>query len=312
MMSDQEQQVNLNMHKQEEQHKKNMQSIIKPVELKTFKAYPFVITVMVVLQMMSIIYGRKFVSVFGMDVFISSLIFVPLILYVFQVVAECYGWQYCRQIVWCNFLANGLATAILFCLKFIPSNSFTHGNLAFSYNNLVDTMWVSAFINWFCIFFADYTSSILMAKTRFIFKGGFLVVRIILVHLISELVLSLGVFISISYNNYDMHDAFRLIFNSICTRTGSSIIFIPLVVFTIWYIQEKIEAVVAFDTGRDSWNIFHWNIENKNTVQFDAKEWSRLSAEKKKRVDINKIALDYYTDEKLGIDKIFKNRPKDK
>jgi hypothetical protein len=94
--------IDHSINKQDEQHKKNMQSIIKPVELKTFKAYPFVITVMVVLQMMSIIYGRKFVSVFGMDVFISSLIFVPLILYVFQVVAECYGWQYCRQIVWCS------------------------------------------------------------------------------------------------------------------------------------------------------------------------------------------------------------------
>ncbi len=36
-------------------------------------------------------------------------------------------------------------------------------------------------------------------------------------------------------------------------------------------------------------------------MQFDAKDWGLMSAEKKKRVDISKIALDYYTDEKLGI-----------
>jgi hypothetical protein len=54
-------------------------------------------------------------------------------------------------------------------------------------------------------------------------------------------------------------------------------------------------------------NVLHWNIDHKNTVQFSAKEWSRISAEKKKRVDISKIALDYYTDEKLGINKVFKN-----
>ena len=41
---------------------------------------------------------------------------------------------------------------------------------------------------------------------------------------------------------------------------------------------------------------------------FDAKEWSKLSADKKRRVDLNKIAFNYYDDDKLGIDKIFKRK----
>jgi hypothetical protein len=50
------------------------------------------------------------------------------------------------------------------------------------------------------------------------------------------------------------------------------------------------------------------NKHDKEHQEQMKEQWNRLSAEKKKRVDISKIALDYYTDEKLGIYKIFKNK----
>jgi uncharacterized PurR-regulated membrane protein YhhQ (DUF165 family) len=311
-MNDQEQSVNLNMQKQEEQHKKNMQSVIKPVELKTFKLYPFIIAVMATLQVLCIMYGRKFFLFFGLDVAVGGLLIMPVILFIFQIVSECYGWQYARQIVWANFIVNLIVTAVTFGCRYIPFSPFNHSGLQNAYIALMDTMWVSAIVNGMFVFLSDYAVSTLMSWTRFHFKGRFMFIRMILLHIFSESILLIGVFISLSYNGYETAEIIKFITSTFIARAMVSIALLPFVGLTIWYIQERIEQVVAFDTGRDSWNIFHWNIDNKNTVQFDAKEWSRLSAEKKKRVDISKIALDYYTDDKLGIDKIFKNRPKDK
>lgn len=104
--------VNNIINKKEDEHKKHMQSIIKPIELKTFKAYPFVIVIMAVLQMLMIIYGRHLVDLFGTAVALGNLVFTPLLLYTFQIVAECYGWQYGRQIVWLNFTVGTVKLSV--------------------------------------------------------------------------------------------------------------------------------------------------------------------------------------------------------
>lgn len=284
-----------------------MQSIIKPVELKTFKAYPIIIAVMALLQVLSTIYDRKFFLLFGFNGSVGRMVMLPAVLYVFQIVSECYGWQYARQIVWANFTVNVGLTVITFLCKFIPYSSFNHADLQGAYSVLMDTMWVSALTNCLAIFFSDYISSALMAWSKFYWNGRLLLLRVILLHIISEMIILSANFITLPYNGYPISQVWVMTGNGFIARTIVSLILLPVTGFTIWYLQEKIEKVVAFDTGRDSWNIFHWNVDSKNTVQFDAKEWSRLSAEKKKRVDVNKIALDYYTDDKLGVDKIFKN-----
>ena len=79
---------------------------IRPIVPRNFNAYPFVIAVMSAIQMLCILYGRHFISVFGFNVALGNLVFTPILLYIFQIVAECYGWQYARQIVWCNFFVN--------------------------------------------------------------------------------------------------------------------------------------------------------------------------------------------------------------
>ena len=297
--------------KQNIQHQRDMENIIKPLELRTFKAYPFVITVMAVIQMLCIIYGRHITDIFGVGVALGNLVFTPMLFYIFQIVAECYGWQYSRQIVWCNFTVNGMITLFSFAFSFVPYSALTHTDLQYSYQHLVDKMWFSAMINWVTIFAIDYLSTVVMCRTRSIYKGEGLLFRLILVHLMSEVISCSGGAFAYWYNNYSVADIWTLQYHAFIARTISAIVLIPFVMTIIWFIQDRIERVIAFDTGRDLWNIFHWNINPKNIVQFDVKEWSRLSAIKRKRIDINKIALDYYTDDKLGIDKMFKNKPKD-
>ncbi len=76
--------------------------MITPLETKQFKAYPFLIAVMAVMQMLCILYGRHITDIFGVGVALGNIVFTPMLLYLFQIVAECYGWQYGRQIVWCS------------------------------------------------------------------------------------------------------------------------------------------------------------------------------------------------------------------
>lgn len=296
------------INKHEQEHKEQMKDIIKPVELKTFKAYPLIVAVMALLQMMATIFGRKFVIFMGFNVAISSIVFIPAILYVFQIVAECYGYQYARQIVWCNFVVNLISTILFLIIKEIPCNSFTHTDLAFSYNHLINTMWVSSAMSCVVIFLADYFSTSIMSYSKFMYNGRFMFLRMIIVHILSEVILSGGTFVSLPYNGYSIADTWNIVYNTFFARTIMSVIMLPFTIGIVVFIQHHIEKVVSFDNSRNFWNIFQWSIQDKSTVQFDYEQWNRLSAERKKRVDISKIALDYYTDEKLGIDKIFKNK----
>ncbi len=281
-------------------------NLIKPADLKTFKLYPFIIAVMATLQVLCIIYGRKFFLFFGLNVAVGGLLMMPVILFIFQIVSECYGWQYARQIVWANFVVNIIVTSVTFFCRYIPFSSFNHFGLKTAYVVLIDTMWVSAIVNGMFVFLSDYMVSTLMSWTKFHFKGRFMFIRMILLHIFSESILLIGVFISLSYNGYTIPEISSFIISTFIARAIISIALLPIVGFTIWYIQEKVEQVVVFDSGRDSWNVFHWDIDNKNIVQFNIQDWNKLSIDKKKRVDISKIALDYYDDKRLGVEKFFK------
>lgn len=285
---------------------KKQDEYIKPADLKTFKLYPFIIAVMATLQVLCIIYGRKFFLFFGLDVAVGGLLMMPIILFIFQIVSECYGWQYARQIVWANFVVNIIVTSVTFFCRYIPFSAFNHFGLKTAYVVLIDTMWVSAIVNGMFVFLSDYMVSTLMSWTKFHFKGRFMFIRMMLLHILSESILLIGVFISLSYNGYTITEISNFIISTFIARAIISVSLLPVVGFTIWYIQEKVEQVMVFDSGRDSWNVFHWEIDNKNIVQFKTQDWNKLSLDKKKRVDISKIALDYYDDKRLGIEKFFK------
>ena len=262
-MNNQEQQLTDNMHKQEEQHKKGMQDIIKPVKLKNFKAYPIIIALMAILQTTGLIYTRCFVDVFGLHVTLGPLFFTPVVLFIFQIVAECYGWQYSRQIVWCNVVVNSMFTILTFAISYIPISTFTHANLRDSYINLMNTMWVTSGLAVGAIFLADYFGTAVMATGKTYFRGKFLLLRMIAIHMGSELILVSTALIQMPYNGYSMAETYQSMWQMLCVRFFVVLLLAPFVKIAIWYIQERIEQVVAFDTGRDSWNIFHWDIPSK-------------------------------------------------
>lgn len=235
---------------------------------------------MACLQVIGTIYGRKFFLLFGFNASVGRVIFVPIVLYIFQIVSECYGWQYARQIIWCNFIVNGVLTTTTFAVKLISFAPLTHAGLENSYITLMDTMRVSSVSTWITMFVADYVTSSLIAWSHKKFLGKFMFFRIMSLHILSELILLLSNLLVMPYNGYTIHETWQVIGDGFVARTIMSILLLPVAVFTAWLLQKRIEKVVAFDNSSSFWNIFHWSIRDEETVQFDYEDWSKLSAEK--------------------------------
>jgi len=266
------------------------QQYIEPTQPKWFVSYPFMVAIMVCLQMLNIVYGRKFITFINFDINAGSLILLPLLLYIFQIVGECYGWQYSRQIIWCNFVVNGLATIIFYSFSFLHYSSFNHAGLQNAYVLLIDTMWVSAAVNWIIVFMSDYFVSSFTCASRSFFNGKFIWLRTIIINLVADCILLAGNFISMPYNGYSMAQTYHYIFAVFIARNIVTIAMLPFVRFIVWVIQHKIENTVVFDLTRN-FNPFKFGINPADSVQFNADGWEKIDSSK---VDVKKMA-DYYS-----------------
>jgi hypothetical protein len=266
------------------------QQYIEPTQPKWFVSYPFMVAIMVCLQMLNIVYGRKFITFLNFDINAGSLILLPLLLYIFQIVGECYGWQYSRQIIWCNFVVNGLATIIFYAFSFLHYSSFNHAGLQNAYVLLIDTMWVSAAVNWIIVFMSDYFVSSFTCASRSFFNGKFIWLRTIIINLVADCILLAGNFISMPYNGYSMAQTYHYIFAVFIARNIVTIAMLPFVRFIVWVIQHKIENTVVFDLTRN-FNPFKFGINPTDSVQFNADGWEKIDSSK---VDVKKMA-DYYS-----------------
>jgi uncharacterized PurR-regulated membrane protein YhhQ (DUF165 family) len=76
-------------------------------------------------------------SNFASLVYAGLLILMPIIFYLFQIVSECYGWQYARQIIWLNFMVNLSTTIIMLSFKLSPFNWNNHSDIDNAYITLL-------------------------------------------------------------------------------------------------------------------------------------------------------------------------------
>lgn len=267
---------------------------IQPIQSKNFRSYPILIAIMTSLQIMSTIYGRHFFYCFGFNVAVGGALFAPALFYIFQIAAECYGWQYARQIFWCNFVVNGFTTAFYYIITYIPYNDFTKPALKISYQHLMDTMWLSSISWWLGIFLAEYITSSIMSKSKNWFNGRFLIFRLLILHCLSEILLFLGLSVSLPYNGYSTTQIYHLFISAFCARTIISIILLPIAKIVIWVIQERIEQVVLFDNSLNFWTIFKWNIHEQDNIRFNSKDWKQLTTQEIKNINIKQVAHEYY------------------
>jgi len=260
--------------------------IIDTKQYKT-KGYPFIISIMAVLQVSTILYSRYFIDIFSMKVSLGPLLFTPAILYIFQIVSEVYGWQYGRQIVWINLIINLLFTVISLIAREIPISSFTHEGLRVAYINLMGTVWLTSLGMGIVIFIADYISSVFTAQSKYYFKGAKIFIRLILVHLITEVLLLSGALLQMPYNGYSMGQTYQSMYDMFMVRLLSSSILGIIAMGVIWVLQAYIEKIICLDVKPD-WNLFKISIDESRTILLDINTWNKAS--KQTRADF----IDHY------------------
>lgn len=271
--------------------KSRMKNRIDPIKPKVFVGYPFIIAIMAVLQVMTVIYGSRNFMFLGFNVSAGWLILMPIMLYLFQIVAEVYGWQYARQIVWCNFVVNGLMTSIIFAFRYLPTNAIiVNHDLQNAYLLLMDHRLISAFNMWIFIFIADMLTSALMSWSKFHWNGKFVLIRILLLHVFSEVIIVSSTLITAPAIGYSMEEAWKWSIDSFYARTIIMVALLPVARLVIYWLQNKVEDVIVFDY-KTGFAPFKFRINPEDSVQFSATGWQTIDSHK---IDIKKIAFDFY------------------
>lgn len=264
-----------------------------PVKPKIFVSYPFIVSIMTLLQVMTVIYGSRNFLFFGLNVSAGWLILMPLMLYLFQIVAEVYGWQHARQMVWCNFVVNGLMTFIILSFRYLPANAIiVNHNLQNAYFILMDQRLVAAFNMWITLFVADLLTSALMSWSKFHWNGRFLIIRILLLHLFSEIIILSSTMITAPEIVYSMSESWGWTRDSFYARTIIMIFLLPFARYAVYLLQHKVEGVVVFDYKKD-FKIFTFKVSLDDSAQFNAEQWYTLSPKMKKEFNCERSVLLY-------------------
>jgi uncharacterized PurR-regulated membrane protein YhhQ (DUF165 family) len=266
---------------------------------KQFIGYPIIVAIMAVLQVFTVVFGSRGFVFFGFDITAGWLILLPINFYLFQIVAECYGWQYARQIVWLNFIVNFTMLLILYFFKYLPVNGNTHITTQNAYQVLMADRWVSALIMLISMFLVDYITSALMCWSKFHWKGRLLIIRIAILHCIAEIIINAGALIIEPMHGYSFNDALNDALDSFYARSIIMICLLPIASIVIWWIQNRLEGVIVFDLNI-RFAPFKFKINPDESVQFAADGWHKLEARK---VDPKDLAAHYnreLLEEKFG------------
>ena len=138
---------------------------------KQTKFYPLMVALVVFFQLLCFIYARRQVDIFGFPINMSGIIF-PLDIYLIEIIAECYGFQFARQVIWINVIIHILFILMVGIQSLVPYSNVMHHDLKYSYQHLIDISWICALGSLIFNFFADIFSSKFVANTKIIFKGN--------------------------------------------------------------------------------------------------------------------------------------------
>lgn len=273
---------------------KNMvKNKIDPMKPKVFNGYPFIIAIMAVLQVMTVIYDDKNFLFFGLNGSTGWLLLMPIMQYLFQIVAEVYGWQYARQIMWCNFIVNLLITLIIFTFRYIPFSELNHDDIKTAFIVLMDNdKLVSMPSMIFGMLISDTVVSGLMAWSKFHWNGRYVTIRIIFLHILSEIIILSAGFLAGLWAGFSVQENLTLTKDSFYARSIIMLALLPVARYVIYWLQNKVEGVIVFDY-KPGFAPFKFKVNPEDSVQFSATGWQTIDSSK---VNVRKIAYDFYDD----------------
>jgi hypothetical protein len=241
---------------------------IYPSSARYFGSYTIIVAILSCLQVFVVLYGGQFFDIGGISVSTGWFFLLPIVQYMFQIVTEVYGWEYARQLVLANFICNGLATLIYFTFHLITF-SLKYGNhepfivAANLYNVGLSIKYMSALSLWIGMFISDYIICLLMSWSKFYMNGRFLLLRIAILHLVSEILLQFGGIITDALRGMSMTDNIQLLIDSMVGRTVMMLILLPVATWVIRFLQYRVEQIIVYDFKRDL-SIFRLNINPLN------------------------------------------------
>ena len=228
------------------------------------KIYPLLATLVVFFQLMCFIYARRKVDILGFPVNVSGIIF-PLDIYLIEIIGECYGFQFARQIVWINLTIHAIFIFFVLATNSLPYSSLMHTDLVFSYKHLIAISWVSALGSLIFNFMADMFSARFIANTKVLFEGKYMFARLFISQTCSEIIVTLSYFVSFLTNGYTVMFTVKLIGATIIVKSIMAFIMYPFARIMIYLIKQK-ENFNAYDLNL-VYKIFSFSIHLDN-IQF--------------------------------------------
>lgn len=260
---------------------------------KPFVGYPVIVALMAVLQVLTVVFGNKMFMFFGFQVSAGWIYLMPIVFYLFQIVAECYGWQYARQIMWINIIVNLMLSIIMSAFSMIPANmNIDHADIETAYTTLLNYQTAPAINMLISMFVADYITSALMCWSKFHWKGKNIVIRMAILHCIAELIIGSGWLLIGPMHGYTVAECWRQVLDSFYARTLVMIALLPVGSFVIKWIQSSLEGVTVFDLNI-RFSPFKFKINPEESVQFSTADWHKIAD---KKIDPKTLANHYDRD----------------
>jgi hypothetical protein len=219
---------------------------IEPMLPKQFISYPFMVAIMSVLQILTVLFGDQMFSLFGFQVSSGWIFLMPIVIYILQISAEVYGWQYARQMVWINFLVNAILVIVLSAFSLIPVSKFYNNDIGYAYKTLISYEISSSITMLICMFLSDFVTSSLICWSRFQFNGKYLAVRIVILHCVAESIVLLGG-ISGLVVGVPINEIVHFSADSFLARSIVMLALLPVAKMVIWFIQHRLEHAIVFD-----------------------------------------------------------------
>jgi conserved hypothetical integral membrane protein len=174
----------------------------------------------------------------------AGLLIFPISYIVNDIIAEVWGYKKARLIIWCGFLMNFLAVAIIQLSIFVPgSANFTHQAAYQLVFGSTLRMVVASFVAFLC---GSFLNAFVMSKMKILQKGRGFSLRAVLSTLVGEGADSLVFFTLAFYGILPNDDLMTLIMTQAGMKTGYEIIILPLTNIVVRKVK-KIEGVDVFD-----------------------------------------------------------------
>lgn len=217
---------------------------------KTFKTYPILISILVTTQLICLIYARRQVDIYGLPVNVSGIIF-PIDIYLFEIMGECFGYEYARQAVWIDSLSHLIFIVFILLIATLPYSQFMHEDISFSYSHLINVTWISSVGSLIGTFCGDLFSARFIPQTKLFLKGGYVLPRFLISHMGSETItISIGYMIIFLSTGYNISQISVLIGSTLLFKFIAAILLLPIARFIVKLIK-KIEKTDAFDYKQD-------------------------------------------------------------